>query len=333
MAVRASATVPHPEQEANKFILLPSDVGGAGGIHDRPLMVRRDADVARGGMGGRKRRRSLLSDPLHKESEFALLGRGVAIHRVVQDIVARRLVSVCGEGGVGKSAVAMAAARFISARRQTTGVFPDGIHYIHCARVTDSSVSGGEQHLQSEIDAVLNSIRQRMGGSAAGGGSGMDGGRGGSGGGGAGGGGGDDQCFVFLVILDDLPDEGAAVLGRLLRRRAGPSSARASTHGAQERGQGAARVGARVGAGVAGSATRSARARAAGGGPGELGAEGASRAAMLCAQVLSFEKSVPGAPCFTGCAPRAAPPLPTHSRPRPPPPVTPPEASCFFVRS
>jgi hypothetical protein len=63
------------------------------------------------------------------------LGRNPETARVVAAVLDRRLVTITGDAGIGKSAVAVAAMNFLASRRH----FRDGLVYIDCAAAGDAA--------------------------------------------------------------------------------------------------------------------------------------------------------------------------------------------------
>eukprot|EP00928_Gymnodinium_smaydae_P039789 TRINITY_DN27109_c0_g2_i1.p1 TRINITY_DN27109_c0_g2~~TRINITY_DN27109_c0_g2_i1.p1 ORF type:complete len:785 (-),score=102.60 TRINITY_DN27109_c0_g2_i1:198-2552(-) len=105
--VLASHPKPDIREDAQVFSLLPE-----GDYHERCLTSQQNVS------------RSSHEAPLQRSwgtlpppvEEF--LGREVEVQRLLQFVHARRFVEVCGERGIGKSAIMVAAGRFISARRE-----------------------------------------------------------------------------------------------------------------------------------------------------------------------------------------------------------------------
>ena len=63
-----------------------------------------------------------------------MVGRDSILTTLVEVVPVRRLVTIVGIGGVGKSTVALEAAK------KLTGEFPDGAHFIHLAAIANSSL-------------------------------------------------------------------------------------------------------------------------------------------------------------------------------------------------
>eukprot|EP00698_Gefionella_okellyi_P001105 TRINITY_DN10996_c0_g1_i2.p1 TRINITY_DN10996_c0_g1~~TRINITY_DN10996_c0_g1_i2.p1 ORF type:complete len:780 (-),score=160.65 TRINITY_DN10996_c0_g1_i2:21-2360(-) len=109
-AVRA-APIASAEVEADKFLLLPED-----GDHNVPIF----GDVAACNDWTAPSMEVPSNLPAVPED---FLGRNVSMFDVIRTVLSRRLVSVTGVAGVGKSALVIAVARYLNER----GVFRDGI--------------------------------------------------------------------------------------------------------------------------------------------------------------------------------------------------------------
>ena len=84
----------------------------------------------------------------------ALIGRDFDLREIDERLNSRRLVTLVGPGGVGKTAAAWSAARGAVHR------FPRGIHFVDLARVEDPDAVAGTFASQlgfSSVDALLNS--------------------------------------------------------------------------------------------------------------------------------------------------------------------------------
>ena len=126
-AVVSAPNVPSSEREASNFLLLPADAS-----HDAVVLPALPGVDAWQPPPPRAPR---LQQPLPLQAE-AFLGRNVETYRVVSAILDRRLVTVAGRAGVGKSAVAVAALNYLSSRLY----FPDGVLYAdlsHCETATE----------------------------------------------------------------------------------------------------------------------------------------------------------------------------------------------------
>ena len=106
--------------EARKFLLLPQGVDHS----YQPFSSLAVVDQWQPPIQPAARQQQRL--PALVES---FIGRNVETYRVVSAILDRRLVSVTGEAGVGKSAVAVAALNYLAERHY----FSDGVMYIDCS--------------------------------------------------------------------------------------------------------------------------------------------------------------------------------------------------------
>lgn len=140
-AVATSPYVPNGSAEGSKFLLLPEDMP-----HDTPIftarMVRKWPSNSRSlrGVTAEAIEQSYLPRP---PEDFE--GREIDMHNVIKILLSRRLVSVVGEPGVGKSAVAVGSCCYLWERKH----FSDGIVYVRLQGV--STYSG-----------LLNTISQAM---------------------------------------------------------------------------------------------------------------------------------------------------------------------------
>jgi len=121
-AVKASPSV--IDGEANKFVLL--------GTGDEVVFPRRRVTLTpRGGV-------SMPFPSLDKwrglaavgGSDQPIVGRAVDVYLVIGALLSRRLVSVTGPEGVGKSQLCAAAAKYLNDRR----IFEDGVVFVDCSR-------------------------------------------------------------------------------------------------------------------------------------------------------------------------------------------------------
>ena len=149
-AVRATPNLKDPDAEMKKFLLLPKDgdhnvpifdaepvsewprnLGGEEtGHRGRRLSSR---SVARSVLGGAKSselsvRNMMQEDPSPSPPEF-FLGREVDMYYVLKAVLGKRLVSVIGETGVGRSSLACALCHYIN-ERATTIIGIDRIYYV-----------------------------------------------------------------------------------------------------------------------------------------------------------------------------------------------------------
>lgn len=119
-AVVTSPNVPAADVEGDKFLLLGR---GRGSEIPFPNLARLESGWEP--LAPAAARNQL---PLPAISE-AFLGRNVETYRVVTAVLDRRLVTIAGPRGVGKSAVAVAAIDYLATRRH----FSDGVVYVDCA--------------------------------------------------------------------------------------------------------------------------------------------------------------------------------------------------------
>jgi hypothetical protein len=176
-AVAASPNVPSPEREVSKFELLPPE--GEGCDHNVAIFPIPHHTLSNWNSG-----RSLsVLDPswsLQQEQQAHLptppedfLGREVSMYRAVNACLNRRLVTLLGLGGIGKSALVAACCHYMALRR----FFVDGLVFVRLQGKTTM-----EELIQSIIQGVLRQLPSQSSSSSA------TSGGGGGGGGGAGGG-------------------------------------------------------------------------------------------------------------------------------------------------
>jgi hypothetical protein len=154
-AVAASPNVPSPEREVSKFELLPE-----GCDHNVAIFTAPQPTLTSWGSG-----RSMGAEApwlLQQEQQAHLptppedfLGREVSMYRVVNACLYRRLVTLLGLGGIGKSALAAACCHYMALRRFHT----DGIVFVRL-----QGKSSLEELIQSIIQGVLRQIPARGGG-------------------------------------------------------------------------------------------------------------------------------------------------------------------------
>jgi len=127
MTVRASFDIGHEAVkaspnidpgEADKFLLLPENDA----LHETPVF----SDV---GFMDWKSPGPLTIDRIPSSPE-GFLGRNVEMYLVISKVLRHRLVSICGPTGVGKTAIALAVANYVSERQY----FRQGVHYISLQR-------------------------------------------------------------------------------------------------------------------------------------------------------------------------------------------------------
>lgn len=167
-ALKSSPYVPDSLLEGEKFVLLPetgSKRAADGGVvdHDVPIFSGKTvpswpqahhcilgpqgsalfADRDRNNADGRGQYGSTASSLPDPPIDFE--GRELDMHRVITTIMARRLVSIVGDEGVGKSALAAASCRYIADR----GVLEHGVTFLNA-----HALSSHRQFL-SELEAAL----------------------------------------------------------------------------------------------------------------------------------------------------------------------------------
>ena len=181
-AVVTSPTVRAGEVEGDKFLLL-----GNNGHHDEVpfrLLARVDSWAPPVPPA------AAHQQPLPANAE-CFVGRNVETYRVVTGVLDRRLLSVIGEPGVGKSAVAIAATNYLCERHY----FSDGVIFVDCHHVASPRALAAllRHHVALGTNAAVRPSWERSGeggggGEAAGGGGGEGGGGGGNANGGENGG-------------------------------------------------------------------------------------------------------------------------------------------------
>ena len=157
-AVRATPNLRDPDAEMKKFLLLPAD-----GDHDVPIFNadpvaewprilgdetgrlgrRLSYRSTRGLPSGAKRselsvRNMMQVDPSPSPPEF-FIGREVDMYYVLKAVLAKRLVSVVGETGVGRSSLVCALCHYIN-ERATTMIAIDHIYYVKAPQKRKSNV-------------------------------------------------------------------------------------------------------------------------------------------------------------------------------------------------
>ena len=172
-AVAASPNVPSPEREVNKFELLPPE--GEGCDHNVAIFPIPHPTLSSWNSG-----RSMVvldaSWSLQQEQQAHLptppedfLGREVSMYRAVNACLNRRLVTLLGLGGIGKSALAAACCHYMALRH----FFSDGLVFVRLQGKTTL-----EELIQSIIQGVLRQLPLHS--SSGNGGAGREGGREGS---------------------------------------------------------------------------------------------------------------------------------------------------------
>ena len=120
-AVVTAPNVPAGELEGEKFLLKGP------GAHDKtPFPALSSVDVWQPPVPPAAQHQQ----PLPAKPE-CYLGRNVETYRVVTGVLDRRLVTVTGPQGVGKSSVAIAAINYLAERHY----FSDGVVYVDCSGV------------------------------------------------------------------------------------------------------------------------------------------------------------------------------------------------------
>lgn len=129
-----------PEEE--KFILLPKEPGSA--IHEQVLFPEEATGMFRdiSKKHGKTNIRSMTEE---------IVGRARDLYQVVNDLFNRKLVSILGAPGIGKSTLAIEAGKWFLARR----LFRDGIYFF--------DLRGA-----SKVDEVFAQVKAEMGLEAAG---------------------------------------------------------------------------------------------------------------------------------------------------------------------
>ena len=118
-AVINAPNVPAGEVEGDKFLLL-----GPGAHDEKAFPALAPVEAWQPPVPPAAQ----LQQPLPAKAE-AFLGRNVETYRVITGVLDRRLVTVTGPPGVGKSAVAIAAINYLAERHY----YSDGVVYIECA--------------------------------------------------------------------------------------------------------------------------------------------------------------------------------------------------------
>ena len=184
-AVAVSPSVPNSTAEMEKFLLLPSDgnhgvrifdakpvnwrtrASGTGGGRDRAINLRKSWAEGKSSGGGSGRSLSLPAPP----EDF--LGRETDMYLVLNAVLNRRLVSVVGVPGVGRSSLVTALSGYIHQRRNTTGL--STIFFVRSGSGLGSARRAGGfiKKLHKQL-VSCNWIDSGRGGSAGAAGSNMD---------------------------------------------------------------------------------------------------------------------------------------------------------------
>eukprot|EP00753_Platysulcus_tardus_P003470 PLAT12458.18.p1 GENE.PLAT12458.18~~PLAT12458.18.p1 ORF type:complete len:1521 (+),score=744.58 PLAT12458.18:631-4563(+) len=114
-AVSASPDLEDSKAESSKFVLLPDGADHSEAIF--PVTRKRSPSyrVSRDERG--------LHLPTTPED---FIGRNIDMLHVIQDVTSRRLVTITGDIGMGKTSLAVAVSNYIAERQ----MFPDGVHFI-----------------------------------------------------------------------------------------------------------------------------------------------------------------------------------------------------------
>ncbi len=138
--------------EEKKFVLLPEGSTS----HSDPLISQ---EVPQGALVIEEPPPSISNLPVRPQS---FTGRSVEMHDIIGELHAHRLVTITGVGGIGKTMLAIEAARWFCSRTY----FPDGVLYIDL-RQTDTAegiidVLGSAVGVQlTELEDVLTFMRER----------------------------------------------------------------------------------------------------------------------------------------------------------------------------
>ena len=144
-AVLSSPYIPNSSAEGEKFMLLPEDAD-----HDIPVFVCNV--VSQWPLQGEANQNyfsSVLPQLSLPQPPEDFEGREVDMHRVITLVLSRRLVSLVGVEGIGKSSVVAASAIYIAERR----LFEDGIIFVkllgirtyrHFLRALQNAMARGE---------------------------------------------------------------------------------------------------------------------------------------------------------------------------------------------
>ena len=126
-AVAASPSVPSSMKEQDKFLLLPQDKPHDVPIFQAPTVPSWPPDNS----AAMKWEERLAPDYLPEPPED-FEGREVDMYEVITALHKRHLVSIVGERGLGKSAVAVASMRYLTERN----VFEHGAVYVRLQQVS-----------------------------------------------------------------------------------------------------------------------------------------------------------------------------------------------------
>jgi hypothetical protein len=154
-AVRATPNLRDAESETEKFVLLPRD-----GNHDVPIFDAKPLIQWPHASSSRRRKNKsnaslsvfnkMQEDPSTSPPQF-FLGREVDMYLVLNLILEKRLVSVVGEAGVGRSSLACALCHFINERATTISQI-DHILYVKVR----------QSRKQSRVRALVQKLVKRL---------------------------------------------------------------------------------------------------------------------------------------------------------------------------
>jgi hypothetical protein len=162
-AVATSPYVPNGSAEGSKFLLLP-EIETA---HDTPIFAAKSirkwppSTRALFGITSDSIENSYLPRP---PEDFE--GREIDMHHVIKILLSRRLVSVVGEPGVGKSAVAVGSCCYLWERKH----FMDGIVYVRLQGVCtyqgllnaiSNAMTSGSPKLAKRINYLSKTFREK----------------------------------------------------------------------------------------------------------------------------------------------------------------------------
>lgn len=127
-AVSASPYVPNSSSEGKKFVLLPRDQP-----HDSPIFLASSVLQWPSTKASLRALNCDLPDTSHlPQPPEDFEGREVDMHRVITMLHSKRLVTIVGDPGSGKSALCAAVSLYLAERT----VFEDGIVYVRLSGVT-----------------------------------------------------------------------------------------------------------------------------------------------------------------------------------------------------
>ena len=154
-AVRAAPNLRDADSEVEKFILLPRD-----GNHDVPIFDARPTLQWSHASSYRKKKskpkqalsifNKMQEDPSTSPPQF-FLGREVDMYLVLNLVLEKRLVSIVGETGVGRSSLACALCHYINERATTISQFN---HIIY--------VKARQARKQSRMRALVQKLIKRL---------------------------------------------------------------------------------------------------------------------------------------------------------------------------